>query len=414
MGVKESEDLAGQVVEAAQEPPASSPLGAAGRVPVSFDANGTLSEQPKWSALLALPAYAVVMVVLGAYVALGGSIIIGLVLALVGLVPSVGIVAYAHTRLPQLLGRDALTCEAPELGLVLGGGEEALRAWAPTLMRDEVKAMENVRAHEASEVSAWLESAGEPEAVSIAAGDGAMLVGHIFEAQPNGNRWAVIAHGYRGAWQDGLMHARRFCQEGLNVLLVEMRAHGASEGDLCGLGLLEGDDLVAWLHWLSRRVGQDARIVVHGTGMGAAAALMVVAKDDLPSSVRACVADAPYTDAWNVAIPLLRPGAKMSAHPMVDLLRLACLLRKGGYDPARANALAAVGSSQVPTLLIATDQDTVCPSYMAARLADACAGAAAGERHELAVYEGAGHAQAALADPERYYAELGEFVGRWL
>ena len=419
-------------------------------VPHVVDAQGAARERPTWGKLAALPLYVLAMLVLAVGMFAAGQPVVGVVFVALGVVPTVGVALFASAQLPLLVGRfDAEG--APGLGRWLGATRRELEAWAPTLLRAEVDVLEANRSREAEAVGAWLAEAGEPERVEVASADGARLVGHVLAPRLDGGVtgageavsgwdepatdesaaapaavhggvapegpecWVVLAHGYGGTWRDGLLHARRYAERGYHVLLVDLRAHGESEGALVGLGWLDRLDLVAWCTWLAERAGRDARVVLHGTGMGAAAALLAAAEEGLPAQVRACVADSAYSDAWNVAVRLLSgEDGRQSAHPLVDLLRLALRLRPGGYDAALASPEAAVASSRVPVLLLQGDQDTVVAPYMAERLGAACGGAAADDDHQLVMFEGAGHAEAALADPVGYYWRTFTFLKRYV
>lgn len=390
-------------------------LGELAPLPRSVDAQGLQAERPEWGRLITLPVYMVAMVAGGVVVAWMGSVAIGVIIALLGVVPAVGVFLFASARFPKIVGPRQKRPEEPELGGVLGADEAILGEWAPTLIRDEVSVLEANRAKEAAATEAWLAGAPAFERVETTSADGTALVGHACACAPDSKRWVVLAHGYAGSWRDGFMHARRYAEQGYNLLLVDMRAHGESAGAWVGLGWLDREDLVAWATWLVGREGADVRVVFHGMGMGAAAALMASAEEGLPSQVRAVVADSAYADVWNVGVRLLTPGdGKSSPHPMIDIMRLALRLRAGGYDVALAKPEDAVSHAKVPVFLVQGDQDTLVPPYMATRLKEACGGAAAGDDHVLSMVEGAGHGEAALADPVGYYWRLFTFLGRYL
>lgn len=427
------------------------PLGPMLTIPAKPCPDSSHASKPSWASIAALPCYAVLMVLLGVGVCLMGQVFVGLVVVAFGIVPPAAIVLLASRWLPSLAGCQASpTCTEPEvdrvaaesatgsyLGSVLGATTDELRAWAPILVHEELAALDANRAREAALAAEWLAAAPAFERVECVSDDGARLVGHACACCPQSGKWAVLAHGYRGGWADGLVHARRYAKEGYNLLLIDLRAHGESGGAWVGSGWLDRRDVVAWCQWLCVHVtssrasmdgpagpgqgdlvqgmpGDDVRIVLHGTGMGGAAVLMASAEDDLPSSVRACVADSAYSDAWNALIPLLRRDEKTSPHPLVDLLRLCLLASAGGYDVASAAPERALAASRVPALLFGAAEDTVAPPYMAERLAAACGGAAGGDAHKLVSIEGAGHAQAALADPALYYWQLFLFLERSL
>lgn len=387
------------------------PFGAA---PVRFDAKGANHESPSWEKLVVLPLYLAVMVVIGAYLISSAHPVLGVCFILLALLPVIANVLSAKRRLAGLVGRGDGAPASEGLGTWLSASAAVLRAWAPTLVGEEVDVLVRNRTAEAEATEAWLAGAGEPERVETSSDDGTRLVGHALACNPGSGCWVVLAPGYRGSWRDGFLHARRYAEKGFNLLLVDMRGCGESAGEWLGLGWLDRRDLVAWSQWLAGRFGSDVRVVLHGTGMGGAAVLTAAAEGDLAPCVRAICADSAWSDVWNVAVPLIAPDPKSSAHPLIDLMRLALRLSPGGYDVALARPEAAVAGSRVPVILMQGDQDTVVPSYMAERLADACGGAASGSAHRLVLVEGAGHGEACLADPVGYYWKLFTFLERYL
>lgn len=203
--------------------------------------------------------------------------------------------------------------------------------------------------------------------MSITSEDGIRLVGHLLTSPSESNQWLIYAHGLGGGWKNGLGIARHFSQRGYGVLMIEMRAQGESDGTIMGAGHLERRDLVEWCQQLVSRAGEDCRITLMGSSMGASAAIEASAEKDLPQQVKAIVSDSAYADFWNEAIFAMgsmgAQGKALPAHPLLDLARLMFRGRKGGYDIADASAVAAIAHSRVPVLLIHAEDDQLVPPF---------------------------------------------------
>ena len=252
---------------------------------------------------------------------------------------------------------------------------------------------------------AWAQTVGMREEF-LQAEDGAALVGHVCESGAASSRWVVLVHGYHGYWNEMSQFAYRWVQRGYNLLFPEMRAHGSSGGELIGMGWLDRRDLMCWLHWLIETYGEDISIVLHGHSMGAASSLLAAAEADLPPQVEAVVSDCSYTDALNVFKPILSDGFHVPVHPSLELLRMAMLVRPGGYDLADASPEAAAPRIRVPVLILHGEKDTFVPPYMAGRLLSALPESLG----RVAMFPGAGHCQSMCSDPDRYWDEVFAFI----
>ena len=96
---------------------------------------------------------------------------------------------------------------------------------------------------------------------------------------------------------------------GCTVLLVSLRAHGDSTGEFNDIGYSARQDVVTAIDFLETRRPAHP-IVVHGTSMGAAAA--VFASGELANRVHGYVLECPYADlktaVWNRIENALPPG----------------------------------------------------------------------------------------------------------
>ncbi len=256
----------------------------------------------------------------------------------------------------------------------------------------------------------WLREAPPWNPVAAVSDDGTHLVGRTMLVDPSSGRWVVLVHGYAGRWHEMILYARHWAQQGYNLLLVEQRAHGRSAGRWRGLGYLERRDIVAWSKWLVSDGGPaapESRIVLHGHSMGGATVCLASAEPDLPDQVRSVVSDSAFASGWEACAHLLGDGG-LPEHPTLELMRIAMLSHRDGYDIARASVLNAVQCPGPPVLFVHGAQDSLVPVSTARRLYEAAA-----RPKGLLVVAGAGHCQACLADPVGYYGEVFSFAERF-
>ena len=88
--------------------------------------------------------------------------------------------------------------------------------------------------------------------------------------------------------------AEPYRKAGYNVLAIDNRSHGHSEGRYNNLGLKEYRDILAWGKMLNEKYGIKS-IVCHGVCIGSATALYAFTTDGCPDYFTAIVADGMFT-----------------------------------------------------------------------------------------------------------------------
>ena len=311
---------------------------------------------------------------------------------------------------PGATDEEVLAARVAAMGDLLADPDcPSMRASSAALAPEDAETIERNRRAEADATWDWLLGCPEYESLSATSDDGLALAGHVLRCNPDSDRWLVFAHGYNGTWTEGMLYARHWAEWGFNLLFVEQRACGASEGRLMGMGWPERRDLVAWVRALVAAEGEGIRVVLMGHSMGAAAVAAAVGESDLPSQACAAVCDAGYTDVWNVLLPWFRARG-MRPHPALDVTSLVLRNMRGGTNLLSIRPVYGVKRSRVPLLFLHGDRDLVVPPYMALDFNMEAAGAALGENHELVTFPRAGHVQSSLSEPERYFSATRDFV----
>lgn len=268
-------------------------------------------------------------------------------------------------------------------------------------------ALENLAKERVASLT-WMRQNGGFRTVSVAAEDGARLCGHELVTASSSPKWLVFVPGYKCDWTFGMFVARRYAQEGYNLLLVDPRGQCASGGDWIGMGWLDRHDVVAWCKQIVAEYGPEVSIVLHGVGAGAAACCMASSEDDLPPQVRATVAEDCYTDAWN-GIVAAAHGLSLDVHPLLDLGRLY-LKSHGGYDLKQADVEAHIVHSKVPILFANASGDTLVPPYMSARMAQLAKREQPQMGHAAKSFARAAHGISSLGIPEEYFGSVFSFL----
>jgi dipeptidyl aminopeptidase/acylaminoacyl peptidase len=205
------------------------------------------------------------------------------------------------------------------------------------------------------------------ENVSFLTEDNIRIVGWYMPRQGEAtNKAIIVLHGYPASKGD-LLARSKFLLADYNLLLIDFRYFGQSEGEYTTIGARETLDLIAAVHFLQDR-GIE-KIGVYGFSMGGAVALMALPA--LGKQITAVVAEAPYSDLtmmikemYRYLGPLGRPLAWTTELASKSLLRI---------EPRLVSPAQAVRESTTPILLVHSREDKVINFENALRIQEALA-----------------------------------------
>ena len=229
---------------------------------------------------------------------------------------------------------------------------------------------------------------------------------HSYVVTQNSNKWAIVVHGYGGSGKLMSDKSKYFYDMGYNVLIPDLRGHGKSEGDYIGMGWKDRLDIISWINFIIKE-NPNAEIVLHGTSMGAATVLMT-SGENLPSNVKAIVADCAYTSAWDEFSYQLETYLKVPSSYILNVTNMVTKL-KAGYSLKEASALECVKKATVPILYIHGDKDKFVPYSMMDKLYDAT-----NSPKEKLTIDGGEHANSDLVSPFLYWLTVEDFLNQYV
>ncbi len=243
------------------------------------------------------------------------------------------------------------------------------------------------------------------EDVEIRSRDGLLLHGRYYHVE-DGAPLEIQCHGYRSTpLRDFAGSGVEYIRRRYNLLLIDHRAHGESEGKTISFGINERLDLLEWIKYSVERFGGDVKIVLYGISMGGATVLMA-AGEDLPENVKCVIADSPYSSPVEIIGKVA--GDMGLPRGAVKLLAVIGARAFGGFALRSASPISAVKAASVPILIIHGDADSFVPCYMSREIS------AENPSVRLEIFEGADHAACYLKDREKYNALVDAFVDKAL
>ncbi len=222
------------------------------------------------------------------------------------------------------------------------------------------------------------------EDVRLPTPDGPVLSAWFLPAKQAAKGTILFLHGNAQNISTHLASVYWLPKEGYNVLLLDYRGYGGSEGQPSVAGAQE--DIDSALRYLHTRADVDPRrIVVLGQSLGAALTLQYLAHSAYRTQLRGAVIDSAFTSYRDMAREFLRRS--WWTWPLSWPLSLTVSDEERPLDAVPRIA-------PLPLLFIHGDRDEVVPVAHARQLH-----AAAGEPKTLWVIEGARHIHA-LESPE--------------
>jgi uncharacterized protein len=188
-------------------------------------------------------------------------------------------------------------------------------------------------------------------------------------APGTGGRTAtVLVHGVGDSLESYVEPGAVLHRRGHSVLLLDLRAHGGSEGRHTTLGGREREDVRAAIVVLRERGLARRGLVLLGVSMGAVAVLRAAAEE---ADVRAVVAEAPYDDYRGTVAHHAR--LYYGVPPWFPLVPAAIAVAelRAGFDADDVSAVEAARHVRGALLLIVDGSDARMPEAVVRRVYDA-------------------------------------------
>lgn len=219
---------------------------------------------------------------------------------------------------------------------------------------------------------------------------------------PSSDKVCIMCHGYRGTpCRDFSGGAMEMINSGYNVILIDERAHGQSEGHTITFGRREQRDCLDWVKYAEETFGEDKQIILVGISMGGASVLL--ASDRVKEGVK-IIADSPYTTEKEIMCETMRNILHMNPNIFFPIANLASIIF-GHTNLNKDDAKRNIANSKADILIIHGDGDTIVPhklSYAAYRQYP--------DKIRYELFPTADHGISYLIDKERYRRIIKEFI----
>ena len=220
--------------------------------------------------------------------------------------------------------------------------------------------------------------------------------------QPS-SQCVVLIHGYADAKVGAIAWASLLHSFDMNILAIDLRAHGDSQGRFSTGGFFERQDTTQVIdQLLISRPGETRELFLFGISLGAAVAVATAA---LRNDIRGLILESLFADFKRV----VGMHSRLLGLPDGITLRMAIALSQkisgAQFDVVKPTGL--LRNIQCRLLLIIGEQDELLDAVDVASLRSAMAGHADAQ---VWIVTGAGHLRAMEADMEGYVERVGRFL----
>lgn len=223
---------------------------------------------------------------------------------------------------------------------------------------------------------------------------------HALFINNNINKTIICVHGYKA--KDGLydfgMSAKFLNSLGYNLLFVDNRAHGLSQGKYIGFGVLDSVDINSWVDYLVANMNQET-IILYGMSMGAATVM-----NAQNNKVKAIIADCGFASGYDEVVYQIKKMYHLPPFPIIPISNVLLKLL-AHYSLKEKEAYKSIKNYKNNLLIIHGDKDHFVPTRDAYKIFD---NATCHKR--ILIVPGASHAKSYLKDTKLYEQTIKEFL----
>lgn len=239
--------------------------------------------------------------------------------------------------------------------------------------------------------------------VSTKSFDGLTLRGRYYQFFSS----AAIEIQFHGYKSDALKDLSGFLimakRHGHNVLLVDQRSHGDSEGKIITFGIKEHLDCLSWVNYVNEELKVNDIFLV-GLSMGGATVLMTSAYD--LKNVKGIIADSSYASVEKIIKVFIKTIYKMPVWLIYPFVKLGAFLF-ARINISKGNVLKIIKKAKYPIFISHGSLDSIVPIEMAKEIYQ---NIEVGK--ELLIVKDADHGLSMLMDFEKYELKLKNFFNK--
>lgn len=226
------------------------------------------------------------------------------------------------------------------------------------------------------------------------------LVGEYFDF--GFSKTVIIVPGRMETCVYSYYFAEPYKKLGYNVLAIDNRSHGLSDGKFNTLGMREYKDLLIWAKFLHEQCHVQ-KIWFHGICIGGATALNAFTSENAPDYFEGLTVDGTYLHFGDMLERRIK-ARNRKAHPCTEFVMFYEFL-VSGKNPAKHGPIHCIDKMNKPMLFLYSREDVFSPEDAVLKLYDKCPSS-----KRLVWFDKGIHSHLRINAPELYDRAIADFV----
>lgn len=190
---------------------------------------------------------------------------------------------------------------------------------------------------------------------------------------------------------------------GYNVLAIDNRSHGLSDGRYNTIGLKEYVDILEWIKYAHDELGNSS-VIIHGLCIGSATALYAITDERCPDYVKALIADGMYVN-FHESLKNHLIERKKPLFPFVGEIMFMMRL-VAGKSAKKWGPINVIKKMNKPILFIYSKEDIYSLPELGQKLYDTCPS----KEKRLEYFPHGAHSHVRINNTEAYDSKISSFL----
>ena len=196
--------------------------------------------------------------------------------------------------------------------------------------------------------------------------------------------------------------AMPYARCGVDILVIDPRSHGLSEGEFSTAGFEESKDIIAWAKFAHEKYGVKD-IILHGICIGAAGGMLAITSPDCPEYVSGIVTDGMFSNFGNI----MRAHLTKRKQPKIFMLDLIDMwMKKYTNHSMKYGPIDVISSLDRPILMMHGTEDIFSLPEYAQKMYNICGS----ENKTFVWFEGGTHSMLRPMDEYKYDSAIVNFL----